>query len=189
MPANEVTQYQTMIAPRLVQALGGVEVLPEWRTMAGQARLYSPRLDLAVGPFAVGDEIYTERFNHMAEQYANFLHLMYELSIGNFQKYGTNQKIPPFEEVIYRNGNSRCFIAVEIENRVSRKHLMGGAINAAALGRIGIAVGWTDPMVRAFVKLRAYLLYLASVGKNTFEPFNLLVLNKDQFIQAIEKYE
>ena len=29
-----------------------------------------------------------------------------------------------------------------IENRVSRKHLMDGAINASALGRIGVVLPW-----------------------------------------------
>jgi hypothetical protein len=64
---------------------------------------------------------------------------------------------------------------------------MGGAINAAALGRIGIAVGWTPDKVRAFVKLRSYLLYLARVGKNTFNPINLLVLSRQQLSGAIRR--
>lgn len=86
---------------------------------------------------------------------------------------------------MFRNRNARCFLAIEIENKVSRKHLMGGAINAAAPGRAGLAVGWSDQMVRAFVKLRAYLLYLARVGKNTFDPFNLLIVNRIQLAAAV----
>jgi len=45
---------------------------------------------------------------------------------------------------------------------------MGGAINAAALGRLGIAVGWTDQSVHSFVRLRTYLLRLAQYSKNNF---------------------
>ena len=66
---------------------------------------------------------------------------------------------------------------------------MGGAINAAALGRLGIAVGWTREKVKAFVKLRSYLLFLASVGKNTFHPYNLLVLSKEQVLDAVSRCE
>ena len=40
---------------------------------------------------------------------------------------------------------------------------MGGAINAAALGRIGIVVAWTDEKLIVFVKLKEYLDYLAGV--------------------------
>ena len=45
--------------------------------------------------------------------------------------------------------------------------LLGGAVNAAALGRIGIVVAWTSEKLKAFAKLRRYLNFLGIVGKNT----------------------
>jgi hypothetical protein len=184
-----VRVFQATFAPRLSALLGGIEVIPEWRAMAGQEGVYSPRLDLAVGPFAVGHDVYVHEYHELVDRYGAFLHLLYERSIENMQRFGHANDATPFNEVIHRNDNSRCFLAIEIENLVSRKHLMGGAINAAALGRVGIAVGWTERMVRAFVKLRAYLLYLASVGKNTFHPFNLLIVSREQFAQVVEEFE
>ena len=93
------------------------------------------------------------------------------------------------EEDIYRslctfNRNSRCFIAIEIENQVSRKHLLGGALNASVLGRIGVAVGWHEAF-QMFLRLRHYILYLKSVGKNTFDASNLLLLKPEQLEQAV----
>jgi hypothetical protein len=84
------------------------------------------------------------------------------------------------------NPNARCFMAIEVENRVSRKHLMGGAINAAALGRVGIVVGWSTEKMRALVRTRAYLQYLGFVGKQTFQTGNLLIMTPDDLEHCIE---
>lgn len=157
--------------------------------MAGQLGLYSPRLDIAVGPFATGNLVYAREYDDLLRRHHDFVHLIYEQSNQNLARYGEGAERFSFDDTVYRNQNSRCFLAFEIENRVSRKHLMGGAINAAALGRVGIAVGWTEEKVRAFVKLRTYLLYLASVGKNTFHPINLLVLSREQLVKTIERLE
>jgi hypothetical protein len=189
MVIDVVSQFQKAIVPRLSAVLGGAEVRAEWRTMADRKGVYSPRLDLAVGPFAVAHEVYSEEFNTQIEKHREFVQMLHACSSENFERITPELRPLDYGDMAFRNANARCFMAIEIENQVSRKHLMGGAINAAALGRIGIAIGWTEGMVRAFVKLRAYLLYLASVGKNTFDPFNLLVLSKDQFGACIEQAE
>ncbi|WP_339218583.1 hypothetical protein [Paenibacillus sp. FSL W7-1332] len=44
-------------------------------------------------------------------------------------------------------------MAIEIEHLVSRKHLMGGAINASALGRFGVVIPWSEEKLRAFIKI------------------------------------
>lgn len=43
--------------------------------------------------------------------------------------------IPRFEDMIYMNHNARCFMAIEIENFVSHKHIMGGAIKCISTGQ------------------------------------------------------
>lgn len=88
------------------------------------------------------------------------------------------------DEALGANGNARCFLAIEIENKVSRKHLLGGMINAAALGHLGIYVGWSDVMVRAMLRARRYLHFLQSVGKPTMPVGNLLVLSREQAVEA-----
>lgn len=156
--------------------------------MVGQVGLYSPRIDIAVGPFATGDLVYTGEYDALLHKFGNFVCFLYDRSNENCDKYGQAVGKLSFNEVVYSNTNSRCFLAFEIENRVSRKHLMGGAINAAALGRVGVAVGWTEEKVRALVKLRRYLLYLGSVGKNTFHPTNLLVLSRERLIAVVDRF-
>ena len=79
------------------------------------------------------------------------------------------------------NSNARCLMAIEIENEVSRKHLVGSLINAADLGRIGIIVARTPEKLRAFFNLSKYLLFLRSAEKPTFDTNNFLILNKEQF--------
>jgi hypothetical protein len=188
MSESPVTEFQHILAGKLVPLFAGVPVVTEWAAMRGEQKLYSPRLDIAIGPFAVGDLVYIEEFDELLEKHDRFLRMLYDYSVSNFSDFGEAGSIFEMDEVLRRNRNARCFLAFEIENEVSRKHLMGGAINAAALGRIGVAVGWTGGKVKAFVKLRSYLLYLASVGKNTFNPYNLLVLSKDQLEAAVLNY-
>lgn len=185
MPNNPVKEYQRQLAPKL-GALFGVPCEIEWPAMRPEGGMYSPRLDIAVGPFAVGDSYCVPTFDRLVRQHERFLKYLYQFHLANLaEDTGLNRALH-FERVVSKNSNARCFLAIEIENRVSRKHLMGGAINAAALGRIGIAVGWTTQIVRALVRLRSYLLFLAGVGKNTFDPANLLILGKDQLEGALD---
>jgi hypothetical protein len=184
-----VRAFQQQLAARLRMLFVDVPIETEWATMHGENGIYSPRLDVAVGPFAVGNLVYVSEFNQLVEAHHPFVRALYELSVRNFEEFGELSTTMDYSEMIYRNANARCLLAFEIENNVSRKHLMGGAINAAALGRIGIAVGWTREKVKALVKLRAYLLFLARVGKNSFSPYNLLVLSKEQLYDAVGPHE
>lgn len=185
MPKSPVDEFQQELGQRLRTLFPGVPVKTEWATMRDENGLYSPRLDLAVGPFAVQDNVYVAEFDRLLETHYHFVQRLYDLSVSNLKKYDASPEIVDIQEAIHRNANARCFLAIEIENQVNRKHLMGGAINAAALGRLGLAVGWTPDKVKAFVRLRRYLLFLANVKKNTFSPHNLLVLSKDQLRDAV----
>jgi len=62
---------------------------------------------------------------------------------------------------------------------------MGSALNASALGRIGLAVGWDEDRVRRLIRMRKYLLALADVGKNTFDASNLLIASRAQLYDAL----
>lgn len=187
MSHSDVSDFKHTIASRLSAVHGGVDTKIEWATMRGRLGSYSPRLDVAVGPFATGSLRFGEKFDELISRHGDFVRYAYDLSNENFNLFGEGTEKFGFGDVTHRNWNSRCFLAIEIENKVTRKHLMGGAVNAAALGRVGIAVGWSADKVRAFVKLRTYLLYLASVGKNTFHPINLLVLSPEQLLFALRK--
>ena len=134
------------------------EVKNEWRTETGGLGIYSPRLDVAVGPFAYQTQ-YPERYNSLALSHRDFLNDLINIHNDNFFRF-TPDLHRRYEDAIERNRNARCFLAVEIENAVSRKHLMGGALNASAMGRIGLLVAWDDEKFRAMQRLLGYFHFL-----------------------------
>lgn len=186
---NQLKEYQLELKSRLQYIFTGEEIEEEWRSMREEYALsiYSPRLDIAVGPFATREPLgltYDRIMRRPATE--EFLKQLVEFNSINIEKFGDGFVRPmELDEIKYMNHNARCFLAIEIENLVSRKHLMGGAINASALGRIGIVIPWSDEKLRAFVKLIRYLHYLRNAQKNTFDTSNLLIVTKDQMLHAI----
>ena len=180
-----VEQYVERVLPRLGRIFD-TPVKDEWIAMEGETGLYSPRLDIAIGPFAF-TERYIALYDLMVGEHALFLNSLVEHHIKNVRCFDDPEYTTDLARINGKNINARCFLAIEIENKVSRKHLMGGAINASALGRIGIALAYTPDKLKAFVKLRKYLEFLISVGKNSFDSTNLLILDKEPFSECIDQ--
>ncbi|MBI5006203.1 MAG: hypothetical protein HZB95_03660 [Nitrosomonadales bacterium] len=180
-------EYQTQLEEKLTAVFPALPVEIEWAAMTDERGLYSPRLDAAVGPFATNN-ICIDEYDQLVREFEPLLNNLFDVHRANLRAHGQPDNHFDFERMCTRNRNARCFLAVEIENAVSRKHLMGGAINAAALGRIGLAVAWNQEKLRAFVRMRSYLLFLAEVGKNTFDPSNLLILSKQQVMEALDSF-
>lgn len=182
---GSVREYQTQLKEKLSDVFPALPVEIEWAAMTVERALYSPRLDAAVGPFAT-QSICIDEYDQLVREFEPLLSNLFEVHRANLRAHGQPDSHFDFERLCTRNLNARCFLAFEIENAVSRKHLMGGAINAAALGRIGLAVAWNQEKLRAFVRMRNYLLFLGEVGKNTFDPSNLLILSKEQVMEALD---
>jgi hypothetical protein len=180
-----VKEYQELLATRFRELYPGIPVQTEWAALTDEREIYSPRLDIAVGPFAT-HQVYAEEYDYLMDISHQFIKNVIECHLQNVRKFDSENSFLSFEQLRIKNQNARCFLAIEIENRVSRKHLMGGAINVAALGRVGFAIAWTPDKLRAFVKLRKYLSFLGSVGKNTFDTTNLLILDSNQMLQSVE---
>jgi hypothetical protein len=184
-----LTEYQHTLRGLLEEKLGSPAVC-EWRTQM-ETNSYSPRLDVAVGPFSIenGVQLINE-CDELFEKNTVFVAKLIKYHLSNLSYINQDTPSEELKERVHQklievrrfNYNSRCFVAVEIENAVSRKHLMGGAINASVLGRIGIAVGYTDEMHNAFLNLYRYFSFLQSVDKPTFSTTNLLVLSAEQLI-------
>jgi len=180
-----VREYQSLLVARLSQLFPDVLIQKEWPAVADEDRLYCTRFDVAVGPFATHDN-YTNLYDSLMFRSERLIEALIDCHQINVRQFDEDEDRVSFEQLRKKNRKSRCFIAIEVENRVSRKHLMGGAINAAALGRIGLAVAWNQEKLTAFVKMRRYLRFLASVGKNSFDTTNLLILTSDQLLEVIE---
>lgn len=156
----------------------------EWPSLRGVPGSYSPRLDIAVGPFSVGDEHFGQRYDGLVARHRDYLRTLWRAHAETLSRHDGGQPVA-FDEVVAANWNARCLLAIEIENKVSRKHLLGGTFNAMALGRIGILVGWTPDKVRALVKARNYFRFLAGVNKPTIAVNNLLILDRAQAQAAL----
>ncbi len=176
--------YQNIIHPLIQTKLEGLEVKNEWTAFTGYRNHYSPRVDIAVGPFSiVAGQNQTDVYNQLVatENIKLFISKLYQVHIENIGLEVNNEiTIPPFEDLIYKNQNARCFLAIEIENENSKKHIMGSLINAASLGRIGIGVAYTETTMRTFIRIMNYLGFLRRVEKNTYDTTNFLIVSKNQ---------
>lgn len=182
-------EYQNIVSPILKQKFQELEVVPEWTAFRGYINHYSPRVDIAVGPFSVfpgGNQ--TNRYNELVdtENVREFLQSIYDIHCQNIGQEVENEiNILPFERVISKNQNARCFMAIEIENKNSKKHFIGSLINAASLGRVGIGIAYNDTALRTFIRIMNYLGFLKRVKKNTYDTGNFLVVTKNQFANLL----
>lgn len=193
---NPTQIFQQEIAEQLTLIYPQTPITREWRSIDKIRGLYSPRIDVAVGPFSTlrGGNL-REEYNQLLDNTRALIERFLAFHRENVERYrildelrGEILEFPEFEDVRNFNDNARCLIAIEIEHRVSRKHLLGGAVNASVLGRLGVMVGWDEEKVNALVKLQAYWDFLRSVGKNTFETKNLIILSPDQLQDATRQY-
>ncbi|MFH1015474.1 MAG: hypothetical protein V1771_00545 [Chloroflexota bacterium] len=192
---HETAAFQREVAERLRELLNERQCVEEvkspWVTFRGSGRrIYSPQVDIAVGPFAIQNQ-YEENYDRMVNSFSQLL----DRWIAGFKKnwFQYMREVNSVEDFYspssYRdfigasaNRNSRCFIAIEIENENSKKHLMGSIVNAGALGRIGLVVAWQDKVLRAAIRMRAYFDFLKKVEKRTFDMTGVLVITKNQLV-------
>jgi hypothetical protein len=181
--------YQDAMIPLLTNKLNDLEVIGEWTAFHRVNYQYSPRVDIAVGPFSITPSAnQTAQYNEILRQENTdaFLKKIYDFHVANIGDEWLNEiNIPEFDFVTRKNQNARCFLAIEIENTSTKKHIMGSMINAASLGRIGIGIAYNDSVKRTFLRILNYLAFLKRVEKNTYDTTNFLILTKEQFQECI----
>jgi len=182
---SPVKEYQNMLCGELSRIYPAIEVVSEWSSMKNEMGIYSPRVDVAVGPFAT-QGTYIKQYDQLMDNSQNFICKLLNYHLMNINEFDPESKHLTFDILKYKNSNARCLLAIEIENSGSRKHIIGDAVNASALGRVGIFIAWTPEKLKAAVKMRRYLGFLKTVGKNTFDTTNLLILDKAQFLKATQ---
>ena len=181
---SALTEQETLTAS-LASVFRSVPVKSEWAALSGVGATYSPRVDIAVGPFATQRLRYEDRYCELARSHGRLLAALHSSFTKNAADFGPNGVVPGLDEMLLRNPNARCFLAIEIEKTGSRKHIMGGAINASALGRLGVSVACSSERLRTLLRIRRYLLFLAEVGKNAFDPSNLLIVTTRQLAESL----
>lgn len=171
-----------------------LDVRYEWRAFrTGDKHKYAPRVDIAIGPFNDEDAprnlmSHYDDIVHDDTRIRTFLKRAYTYHKDNLDDKIYSEISPPsFLEVIEKNRNARCLLAIEIENRNSRKHMMGSIVNAASLGRVGIGVGYTEAGLTTFLRIVNYLGFLKKVGKNGYDTCNFLILSVGQMNELVAR--
>lgn len=181
--------YLTGLLAHIQESFLHLEIKNEWAAFTGMLNQYSPRVDIAIGPFNInpGPNL-TEKYNQLVNSLSinEFLNKAYTFHTQNCDPLHYHEIIlPDFDIMININQNARCLIAIEIENTNSKKHMMGSIVNAASLGRVGIGIAYCPSALRTFLRILNYLSFLKRVGKNYYDTSNFLVLSVDQFNQLI----
>ncbi len=184
-------EYQELVGPSLQNLLNGLEVVQEWTAFRKTPYQYSPRVDIAVGPFNVAPgQNRTNEYNLIVngnQQFEEFITQVYECHISNIGEEWLNEiELPRLNVVKRKNQNARCLLAIEIENTSTKKHIMGSMVNAASLGRIGIGVAFNDSVLRSFIRIMNYMGFLKRVEKNTYDTTNFLIITKEQLLDILE---
>jgi hypothetical protein len=132
MPPTPLRTFQAGIVSRLQGA--GLEARTEWGTVLGSLGCYSPRLDVAAGPFASDNLRCGHEYDVLQETHSNFLEELIRHHSTNVPIGPLNSRTSTLEDFRLANPNARCFLAIEIENKVSRKHLLGGRPKCSSPG-------------------------------------------------------
>jgi len=158
----------------------------EWSSFQNSTEFYCPRPDLAVGPFAMQEGLNYE-YNILLNGKEEFIGDLLNCHNTNLEAYGySNNDYVTYGSIVSANSNPRCLFAVEIENKTSMKHRLGGMVNASALGKIALSVGTSSDSIRKHIRIWAYLKFLSDVSKNIFNCSNLLILSPIQLSNCLK---
>lgn len=184
MPRN-VKRYQELAYNSLSKIFGDGNVIKEWNVAkdsrdAFTRELYSPRLDIAIGPFNIDGNIEhnQEEIKRTAHNKRSFIETMLhysELPAGNFSEFFANSNLNP-----------RCFLAIEIENSGSSKHMLGNIANVSILGSIGVVIPFNSTKLFLCKRIRKYVTFATNVGKLEGVFKNMLIINKENFLRILE---
>jgi hypothetical protein len=175
-------EYQLKIARRL-RALLKEEVKTEWLAMQEQPTLYAPQIDIAVGPFVYDDSCIPEKHDPLVRKWKGLINDMLTCHKQNVEYLHWENCQTTLHNVCFKNKTARCLMAIEIENQVSRKHLIGGITNASILGRVGILVAFNQDKLIASARIRQYLWFMSRAGG--LDTTNLLILTKEQLADIL----
>ncbi len=193
-----LSAYTRHVALLLRRIFGGNrQVVVEWNSMreeavrsprTGRRRLYSPEVDIAVGPFAILRS-YMQEYDRLAALHADLLGAMRQAFQMNLRVFGSSFKVPSLGDLCSHNLNARCFMALEIERgNNDLKHLIGSMEIASSLGRVGLVVAWDRRRLRDLLRPRETWGEWGGAGKNTFNAGNLFWLTRGQTVRILTRF-
>jgi hypothetical protein len=176
--------FEERLAAALSKVLPKLPIVAEWSVLPDERD--APRVDVAVGPFSTKKN---QRYDYAAlvSDHGPLLQRLFTLHSKNIQASANAAGLQSFMRLVHGNQNARCLLAMEIEGRGSRKHLLGGLVNACTLGRVAIGVAWSKESLDSFIHMREYLSFLQETGKDSPDPMNLLILTSTQLMRALRE--
>jgi len=165
-------EYQEEIKEKLSRILS-IDLIGVEQRMKIPA--YSPRVDIAIPPFAF-DQTYITEYDNLLEKNREFFRRLKERAL--------NRDRLKFD----KNPNPRCFLAIEVENSTDNnaKHILGSIANASILGKVGIVV--TMNTNKCLNRIHKYLLYVNQAGKIENEFKNVILIHKNDFDQILNQF-
>lgn len=165
-------EYQTEIKEKLSKIFSIPLIEIEKRM---EIPAYSPRVDVAIPPFAFEGR-YSEEYNILLNQNELFFNVLKDKAIN---KEGIN---------FNKNSNPRCFLAIEVENTTgdNAKHILGSIANTSILGKIGIVVTMNSD--NCLQRISNYLDYVTHAGKISEEFKNVILINKSNFDEVLNQF-
>lgn len=134
--------------------------------------LYSPRIDVAIGPYAFPGYRFATWDDYRYED------LLEKEVIGRFfEDLKTSGRVlPEFDKSF--NQNPRCLFAIEIENRNNNyKHMLGSVTNCSIMGKIGIYIDYNNERLENFYNFLEEMIR----RKKTQLFKNVIFFAKDEF--------
>lgn len=188
---DETKQYEELARDSLRDCFKNmnikVEVENQWIPFKGEAvSKYSPIVDVAVGPFAYGEDRYEDRYDYLTKIFEPALNQILSYFKENSKGFSFERKIiTNTQELRNVNRNARCFVCIEIEKSGSRKHRLGDIVNACSLGRIGVIIAWDSKVLKSFLRITEYFSFLRGRQKPTYETRNLAIVLRGQFLKSL----
>jgi len=183
--SKEIEGYQELVCNTLQGIFGETDVKKEWNVAKDSKddftrELYCPRLDVAVGPFNIDRDIERNKsaIKTLAHIHRDFIDRMLRYS----QQQGNN--VESFLE--NANPNPRCFLAIEIENSGSSKHMLGNIANVSIIGSIGVVIPFNYKKASLCNRIKKYVTFATQVGKTEDVFKNVLIIDKENFLRVLE---
>ena len=154
--------------------------------------IYRPNVDIGIGPICrKGDDDFEDEYDEMVETIRKLITKWIRIFQKHCKKYRwVTKPLRPLKYTEFKNKNSerknKCFLAIELERKNSRKHFMGSIINAGGAGRIGLLLAWDEKALDIAIRVKQYLYHLGTKRGKTINVNNVIVLLKEEFTNSIK---
>lgn len=184
MPDHTIAEQNT-IKEKLKVIFPDLDVKAQWLAeISGVEKAYSPTTDVSVGPFAIENQFIND-YDKIVRDKKDFFESLIKIHNLNL---GQDEIV--FDFIKNYNNNSRCLLAIELENKTvdNKKHVMGSIINAASLGRFGLLVPIKDDDLVKILQLRKYIDFLGEVKDRHINIMNCLIVSYAQFVKCLDDF-